>query len=389
MAQSKSDQDLLADVVRRLDPAEVADRMVARFRSGIAGYRRLPEPVVAGQIMEISRQNVELFFRSVLEGRGPTDEDLKPFCESAKDRAGEGMPLEDLLHAYRLGGRIGWQAVTQAAREEERGALLLGAERLMDYVDRVSSVVAQAYLDERQHLVSEEERRLRDLFDAVVAGTAMGPGLRELAEQLGFPLGKEYRPFAETVPGAGAYEHAQLAASLRGRGVLALTEGDRVSGLAPPNGGAHGWLGPEGALLAIGDPTARPDLADALEEVRLLVDLGRRLGRTGELRPEGFLTELLLARSPRLAALVRDRALGPLEDGSGRRGADLLETLQTFLDCELDRRRAAERLHVHPNTLDYRLRRVEEQTGLDPGRPEDLMLMALALKQRALVGPAR
>jgi DNA-binding PucR family transcriptional regulator len=39
---------------------------------------------------------------------------------------------------------------------------------------------------------------------------------------------------------------------------------------------------------------------------------------------------------------------------------------------------------VHPNTLDYRLRRVTELTGLDLGRTDDLALTVLALKQRAL-----
>jgi DNA-binding PucR family transcriptional regulator len=39
---------------------------------------------------------------------------------------------------------------------------------------------------------------------------------------------------------------------------------------------------------------------------------------------------------------------------------------------------------VHPNTLDYRLRRAEELTGLELGKADDLMLVALALKQRAL-----
>jgi hypothetical protein len=198
------------------------------------------------------------------------------------------------------------------------------------------------------------------------------------------PLGEHYRPFAQTVPGAAAYEHGQLAAELRRRGVLALTEGDRVSGLAPAD--LDGALDVDGALIAIADPTPRAELADALEEVRMLVDLGRRLGRSGELRPEEHVAELLLARSPRLAAMLRERALGPLERHAPRRGSDLLETLTVFLDCQLDRRQAAERLHVHPNTLDYRLRRAEELTGLRLSRPEDLTLLALALKQRALAG---
>jgi DNA-binding PucR family transcriptional regulator len=79
---------------------------------------------------------------------------------------------------------------------------------------------------------------------------------------------------------------------------------------------------------------------------------------------------------------LRRLALGPLEDYAERRRADLLETLRTFVACDLDRRRAAERLHVHPNTLDYRLRRVEELTGLRLSSTSDLVVTCLALKQR-------
>ena len=381
----RSEAELLAGVVGRVEPAAVAERMVARFRSEIAGYKRLPEAVVIGQILEICRENVELFFRSILEEQEPTDAELAPFRESAKDRAGEGMPLEDLLHAYRLGGRMGWQAITEEATAEERPALLMGAERLMDYVDRVSAVVAQAYLDERQHLVSEEERRLRDLFDCLVGEAPLPPPLLELAERLDFPIADSYRPFAGTLPGAAAYEHAVVAERLRDRGVLALTEGDRVSGLAPLDSDER--LGEGDALVAVGEPTPRGQLAEALDELRLLVELGRRLGHEGgRLEPDAFVAELLLARSPRLAEVARRRALGPLEEYARKRGSDLIDTVEAFLASDLDRRRAATALHVHPNTLDYRLKRVEELTGLDLARPDDLMLTALALKQRALDG---
>jgi DNA-binding PucR family transcriptional regulator len=49
------------------------------------------------------------------------------------------------------------------------------------------------------------------------------------------------------------------------------------------------------------------------------------------------------------------------ENGNGA----LLETLRAYLDCDLDVRRAADALYVHPNTVRYRLRRISELTGLD------------------------
>lgn len=377
------DHKTLADIVRRVDIEALADQFVTRFRAAIPGYQRLPEAVVTGAIRGIAHENIDLFFNSILENRSITDEELEAFRASATQRATEGMPLEDLLHAYRLGGRLGWQAISEAALPQDRDALLSGADMLMVYVDRVSSVVAQAYLDERQHLVSEEERRLRDLVEALIADEPVDVALRELAERLGFPIADFYRPFAQTVAGAAAREHSRLAGALRMRGVLALTEGERITGLVPEGVEVVKLVEP-GAVYALGESTPRSDLGAALEEMRLLVDLGARMERTGQVHVEELLPELLLARSPRLAASLCRRVLGPLLEYDARRSSDLVQTLRGFINSELDRRRTAHALHVHPNTLAYRLRRIEDLTGLDVGRPGDLALVVLAVKQQAL-----
>jgi hypothetical protein len=378
----------LSAIMARISPPELADRMVAAFRDGIPGYQRLPAQVVVGQILDISQHNVELFFRTVLEGRAPTDGDLAAFRASAKDRATEGVPLEDLLHAYRLGGRIGWHALEEAALPHERLALLHGAELLMDYVDRVSSAASQAYLEERQHLVSEEERRLRSLLDAVLESAALPIELRGLAERIGFGLADRYRPFAAAVHDAPARRHSELAFALRARGVLALTEGVRVAGLAP-NGDRRLWLpGDPPAVLALAPSTTAGELATTLDDMRRLADLGLRLGKRGTLEPGELLPELLLASAPRTASELSRRALSPLDAYRAGRGSGLVETLAAYIDAKRDRRRTAARLHVHPNTLDYRLRRAFELTGLDVDDPDDLVLIVLALRQRRLTQPA-
>jgi hypothetical protein len=379
-----SDHKLLARIVARVDPADVASEMVAKFRAEIASYQRLPESVLTGQIFEVSLRNVELFFRSVTDGVEPSEEELVALRASARNRASEGMPLEDLLHAYRVGGRLGWRALLLAAEgPEEQRALLGAAELLMRYVDQVSAAVAQTYLHERQHLVSEEERLLRGLLEALLRDQPASTEMRAAASRIGFPIERRYRAFVTTLAGAPAHSHAGTAAALRARGVLALTEGDRVAGLAPPSASSDLIAEPR-LLFGLAPPAPCDELADLLDELRVLVELGRRKGMTGEIAPEAFLTELLLARSPRLARLARQRVLGPLENHRDSRSADLVATLATFVECELDRRGAAARLHVHPNTLDYRLRRISDLTGLELGRPEDITTVTLALKQRAL-----
>jgi DNA-binding PucR family transcriptional regulator len=66
------------------------------------------------------------------------------------------------------------------------------------------------------------------------------------------------------------------------------------------------------------------------------------------------------------------------------RNPDLPLTLEVYLDHDLDRRRTAAALHVHPNTLDYRLRRIVELTGLDPSTSRGLQLLGAALAARRL-----
>jgi hypothetical protein len=379
-----SQRELLSALIERIDPSEIARRMVAAFRSEITGYTRLPESVLAGQILDVSRRNVELFFRSITEARGPTEEELILFRESARSRAEEGLPLEDVLNAYRLGGRLGWQTLLDAARPDEYPALLAAAELLMRYVDSVSAAVAQTYLDEHQHLASEEERRQRALVEALVHPERDVPGLRELAERVGFPLADRYRPFAKCLPGAPTHAHSQLASALRSQGLLALTEGGRVTGLAAEDVGEAVFAHPRGRV-ALGTPAPRAELAAALDDMRLLIDLAGRAGMEGPVEAEAFVLELLLARAPDLADRLTERVLGPIDAYAERRSSGLLETLEAFLACELDRRRTARQLHVHPNTLDYRLRRIAELTGLEPGRPRDLVLLELALARRTSV----
>jgi hypothetical protein len=254
---------------------------------------------------------------------------------------------------------------------------------LMQYVDRVSAAVGQTYLDERQALVSEEERRLRELLDCLLGQRPVPAQLCELAERIDFPLGDRYRPFALAVPGGSARRHAHIAAGLRSRGNLALTEGERVVGLAPPDRDTSA-LRAGGALLACGEVRPLRELAEIVDELRLVADFGARLGRTGEVHAGEYLPELLLARAPRVAQMVRQRVLGPLEAYAERRTSELVETLDAFVRSGLDRRRAAAEIHVHPNTLDYRLRRIAELTGLDMRRPDDLALVVLALRQAEL-----
>lgn len=74
------------------------------------------------------------------------------------------------------------------------------------------------------------------------------------------------------------------------------------------------------------------------------------------------------------------RLLDPLRQYDRRHRAELIPTLEAFLDCDGSWTRCAARLHLHVNTLRYRVGRIEQLTGRDLSRLEDKLDFFLALR---------
>lgn len=85
-----------------------------------------------------------------------------------------------------------------------------------------------------------------------------------------------------------------------------------------------------------------------------------------------------LAANPELI----DTRVAELMARDARTGSQLTASLRAFLDHFGDVRAAASALHVHPNTLRYRLRRIREFTGMDLDDPATRLVVALSLRVR-------
>jgi PucR family transcriptional regulator, purine catabolism regulatory protein len=91
------------------------------------------------------------------------------------------------------------------------------------------------------------------------------------------------------------------------------------------------------------------------------VNVAIRQGRSGAVSVEDHLPELLLQRSPRLTARLRDRVYGRLAS----RDPELARTLDVLIEHDFDRGATAAALPVHRNTLSNRINRIRAVTGLD------------------------
>lgn len=75
-----------------------------------------------------------------------------------------------------------------------------------------------------------------------------------------------------------------------------------------------------------------------------------------------------------------------LKEDQHQSGFSMVETIEALLDCGGDTKRTAQRLHIHVNTLNYRLRRIFERTGFDVNDGQERLAIHMELKLRRLVG---
>ncbi|HEY1834947.1 MAG TPA: helix-turn-helix domain-containing protein [Solirubrobacteraceae bacterium] len=380
MAGRSARRSAATAIVARIPQAEVAAELAAALESHVTAFEHVSEDAHADIVYGLER-NLSRWSRFLASGAMPPDKDFDPLREWTRTRATEGVRLEDLLRSFGVLHQLSWQLMRRHARAGESEALLELAGLLAEYIGQVSAVVTQTYLAERELLVSEEERSTQTLIEALCEGTPLLAGEEELAERLGVPVRDVYTPFAAALPGASPHRHAALAARLRRRGFgMTVTQSEYVSGLSwrPLELTDLGETRDGEALLVLGEPTARASLGAALDELATFVEHARLSHLRGVLLAEEHLLEIVLARSPRQLERLRRRLRTRLEQGEGM---ELELTLRTLLDCRLDRNAASAALHVHRNTLAYRLRRIEELCALDLRSPRDLALAYAALVQ--------
>jgi DNA-binding PucR family transcriptional regulator len=142
-------------------------------------------------------------------------------------------------------------------------------------------------------------------------------------------------------------------------------------------------LGPSRLTVGVSLPTGAGALAGAVAQARHAMGLARMRSGTVEVVSDAEVTShvALLATVPDdVRRAFASRILEPVLDYDARNDAGLLVTLAAFLDCGGSWTRVAQRLHLHVNTVRYRIGRVEELTGRDMSRFEDRVDLFLALR---------
>ncbi|MFF9574591.1 PucR family transcriptional regulator [Streptomyces rubiginosohelvolus] len=327
-------------------------------------------------------------------------------------RAEQGVPLDAVLHAFRMGGAMVWQdLVDETARRDPDDIRLLVhvAADVWNFVDEHCGVVADAYRQAERRLSWRRENRQRLMVAALLDGTARIADLAEAAEMLGLPEQGRYAVLAVAEGRRSGAGPADAGVARHGPGSAARTP--VVLPAAHPGAAALWHPGPDAefAILPLtGPPGELRELAAALDvaagtragigsAVEGLAALGdaRRLAETalracpatgGTVLLDEHLPDALVVSSPALAGALADRVLGPLDRLDPADRDVIVETLTAWLDADGSAQRAGARLYCHRNTVLNRLRRFEQLTGRCLTRPRDAVEVSLALAARRLLG---
>jgi sugar diacid utilization regulator len=108
-------------------------------------------------------------------------------------------------------------------------------------------------------------------------------------------------------------------------------------------------------------------LRRSYQEAVELISLGAACGKSnGFIDADTILFEALACALP---GRLTSRYLEPLlqrVEAAGEEGIQLLETVEAFIDNNMNIKQTAEQLHLHRNTVTNRLERIKQLTGLDP-----------------------
>lgn len=361
---------------------DVVDEVIASIPSEVPSYARPLE----GRFGQGVRLGVEVALGRFLDLPGTDSPALAPqdrdvYLALGRGELLQGRSLEALLAAYRVGARVAFRRFADLAGQIDPALLMPLAESVFAYIDELSAVSAEGYATEQSRRAGESDRRRGELLTLLLSGTADAPSVAAAAAAAGWAVPDEVVAVVVEEEHSGG-----LRTRLGPEALVAAYAGEVVALVPAPLGPPQretlrqaltGWR------AAIGP--ARP-WAAAPSSLRLAqqaaVLLARGLLDDDPAFADEHLADLVVHRDAELVAALAATRLAPLDalrDSSRERFA---ETLLAWLQHRGERQHVAAALHVHPQTVGYRLGRLREMFGDVLDDPQGRFELELALRAK-------
>ncbi|MFB4301319.1 PucR family transcriptional regulator [Actinomadura sp. NTSP31] len=371
----------LARIMRPELPS-LAEEIVTEIRRAIPEYAR-PIDGPYGHVLRISVEHS----LSAFADRVAAPPGAPPAADVCADtarmlgqyEAHEGRSMDSLQAAYRIGGQVAWRRVMKVAPRHDISSAVMSrlADALFVYLDELAAASLEGYLGARARPIPALDERRRRLLHRLVDE----PGLdaAAAAESAGW-----------TVPA----EVTLVAVEPEARCVWTALDEDVLADLecasphllvpGPFTAGRRAMLeaAVPGRRAAVGLTVPPAQAADSLRWARQALALA--LDGVFDDEPvvlcEENLVALWLLSDPALVEQLTRRRLGILDGMTPGQQDRLTETLRTWLVTRGTAAEIAELLHIHPQTVRYRMRKIEQAFGEELADPEARFGIEVALR---------
>lgn len=378
--------EIVRGQLRRLP--ELADEL-ARLLGGKEEFYRRLEVSAPTEVRKVCEVNLGHAFNAFIEAR---EVDLDAARKTGRAQAKLGIPLSAVLRAFRIAGTFAYEGMIEQAASSRTltpEQLLPASATVWHIIDSFSDVIADAYTEVATDSARYDEKARLAVIDGLLDGRYTKPD--EFEDAAGVLRLPPAGPFVvvygepEDERGlAGLVEHSRLRAVWRrlSDGEVGVVAVERTADLRVLRQAL------DVATFAVGVSPAvsgLPLLPAALRRARI----ARACLAPGETGLVGFgdrPVTTLVAGAPKLARELAKDVLADLLALPAAERDVLLRTLRAWFAEHGSARDAAERLFVHPNTVRYRIRRVQDLTGRDLTDPRGISELYVAVESVRLAG---
>jgi hypothetical protein len=389
----------LADVLRP-ELASLATEIVEEIRAKIPAYARPLDGPYGKSIKAGVQHATTLFIEQIANPEVSVQKCYEVHHKLGQNEMREGRSLDDLQAAYRVGARVSWRRMMRVGKRNGLSSTVMSqlADAVFAYMDKLASVALDGYLEAKATSAGALETWRRRLLGMILqTPPAPAAAIGELAQLIGWTVPDTVSPVAvQALPGTG---HNQRKPTLD-TDVLADLDGIEPRLLVPGEVTESRLERIRAALpqcrISVG-PAVRLDTAThALRWARKALTLAQQgvIADGLVIRGEHHLSTVLVHSDDRLLTTLRDRLLAPLRELTVKQRERMLETLRAWLDTQGSVPDMAAQLAVHPQTVRYRMRQLEQSLGEALHDPRqrfelELVLRATPANRPKVVVPAQ
>jgi hypothetical protein len=372
----------LASVLRP-ELASLAGEIVDEIRTAIPSYAGPLDGPYGLAIRAGVQHATALFVEQIANPEVSAQQCYDVHRKLGQNEMREGRSLDALQAAYRIGARVAWRRIMRVGKRNGLSSTVMSqlADAIFSFMDRLASVALDGYLEAKACSAGAIETWRRRLLGLVME-TPQAPAraIAELAQLVGWTVPDLATPVAvQSLPGTGHNQRLPMLAD----DILAELDGVEPHLLVPGRVSEARIAAIQAVLpdcrLSIGPSVPLGTVADALRWARKALEIG---GAGPVVHCAEHLWMVLARSDERLLAELERQVLAPLDTMTVKQRDRMVETLTAWLDTQGSVPDMAARLRVHPQTVRYRLRQLENTFADRMRDPDRRFEMELVLRAR-------